>query len=54
MFGPNLSGDEPNWIVAALFALAILSVPVGFAYIAYSAATYEAPHDPHHHHPPPP
>lgn len=26
MFGPNLNGEEPHWIIGALFAIAILAI----------------------------
>ncbi len=29
MFGPNLNGDEPHWIIGALFASVILGLGIG-------------------------
>ncbi len=33
MFGPNLSGDEPHWIIGVLFAIVILGLGFGIPVI---------------------
>jgi hypothetical protein len=37
MFGPNLNGDEPHWIIALVFGIAMLGGFIGLpAYIIYT------------------
>ena len=39
MFGPNLNGDEPHWITALLFAVAMLGCFIGLPAILFFTLT---------------
>ena len=36
MFGPNLNSEEPDWIIAALFAVAILLTALAAIFLFFS------------------